>query len=264
MTDILQKIGRQKKEEIARAKAATPLATLEAKARAASPVRPFKKSLLEAEKKESVAVIAEIKKASPSKGIIRSDFAPPSLALSLEKGGAAALSILTDESFFQGSLHHLIEAKRAAALPCLRKDFFYDAYQVVEARVWGADSILIIMAALGKAQAKDINAAAKDWNMDVIFEAHDEKELETALHLGAQIVGLNSRNLKNFETSLETTLRLADALPQDVLGIAESGIASHDDILRFQEKGIRSFLVGEHLMRAHDPGWALQELLGKH
>ncbi|MGE0766035.1 MAG: indole-3-glycerol phosphate synthase TrpC [Hyphomicrobiaceae bacterium] len=258
--DILARITRYKLEEIARAKAERPIAAIEEAARRAPPVRPFA-GALEHHMREGFALIAEIKKASPSKGLIRANFDPPGLAEAYAQGGAACLSVLTDAPSFQGSPAFLEAARRATRLPTLRKDFMLDTYQVAEARAWGADCILIILAQVDDKTALSLAGAARSWNMDAIAEVHDEQELERALRLPCRLIGINNRNLRTFATALETTERLTPLVPKDRVVIGESGISSHADLVRLAEAGVRSFLVGESLMRQEDVAAATRRLL---
>jgi indole-3-glycerol phosphate synthase len=260
MSDILQTILRRKAEEVAERTARIPLAELQARCEGLPAARGFAAALQAKVHAGLPAVIAEVKKASPSKGVIRPDFHPAQIAASYERGGAACLSVLTDADFFQGADDFLLQARAACSLPVLRKDFTIDAYQVLEARAMGADCILLIVAALDDARLADLSHLAMELGMDVLVEVHDIDELERALQVGAPLVGINNRSLRTFEVTLQTTLDLRAAVPPDRLLVTESGIATRDDVALMRGNGVHAFLVGETFMRAPDPGAELARL----
>lgn len=260
MTDILQRIMAVKRAEVAAAKAAVPISEMESRARLAPRPRDFVGAMRSQLQAGRAAVIAEIKRASPSKGLLRENFAPAEIAKSYEAGGASCLSVLTDRKFFQGEPEHLAAARAACALPALRKDFIFDTYQVQEARAMGADSILLIAACLSVAQMTELEAAAGGLGMAVLVEVHDSVELEAALRLRTPLIGVNNRDLRTFETHLETTLGLLPRIPAERIVVTESGILSREDVARMRGHGVNGFLVGEAFMRAADPGAALRSM----
>jgi indole-3-glycerol phosphate synthase len=257
---ILDDIAKYKREEVAAAKARMPITGLEDAARAAPSVRGFRAALEFKKKAGAYGLIAEVKKASPSKGLIRADFDPSLLAHAYERGGAACLSVLTDTPSFQGAPQYLMQAREATALPVLRKDFMLDSYQVTEARAWGADCILIILAMVDDMTAKTLMLDAAHWGMDALVEVHDAAELDRALVLDRALIGINNRNLRTFDVSLATTLDLLPRIPAGRLVVTESGILAPPDVATMREHGVEAFLVGEAFMRAPDPGAALATL----
>jgi len=258
--DILIKILNRKREEIAECSRKTSLQQIQERAQHASPVRGFVTSMRKRLEQDEAAVIAEIKKASPSKGVLREDFQPAEIASSYQAGGAACLSVLTDVDFFQGSSEYLLQARAACELPVIRKDFIIDPYQVYEARAIGADCILLIVAALEDSQMQQLAELATGLGMDVLVEVHDADELQRALPLSLPLVGINNRNLRNFETRLETTLELLSIIPDDRIVVTESGILNSTDVELMRKNNVNAFLVGEAFMRAADPGAELNRL----
>ena len=264
MPDILAQIALYKRQEIAQAKSQYSLYEMQKRADKAPPLCGFYHALKEKNLSKKTALIAEIKKASPSKGVIRENFSPLTLAQSYEAGGATCLSVLTDKPSFQGEADFLIQARSACSLPILRKDFMFDPYQVVEARAWGADCILVIMAIVTDAEAKNLHAEAQNWNMDVLFEIHNEIELKRVYALisaASYLIGVNNRNLHNFEVNIETTLSLVNKISKNTLLVSESGIQSKKDIDYLKQYGIYAYLVGESLMRQKNVVLATKKLI---
>ena len=262
LPDILQRILARKTEEIAERSTLLPLKELSKRMQDATPARGFNQAIQRRLATGQPAVIAEIKRASPSKGLLRADFRPADIAKSYARHGATCLSVLTDKDFFQGSEAYLQQARAVCSLPVLRKDFTIDPYQVYEARVIGADAILLIVAALSDARMRELAALARDIGMDVLVEVHDAQELERALVLDTPLIGVNNRDLRSFNTALETTLNLLKKIPSDRVVVTESGIHTPQDVARMRAQGVNSFLVGEAFMKADDPGEKLDELFG--
>jgi indole-3-glycerol phosphate synthase len=260
--DILARIVADKSAEIIAAQLARPFADVDREARAAAPARGFERALRERIAAGGSAVVAEIKKASPSRGVIRAAFDPPAIAAAYERAGAACLSVLTDMKYFQGSDDYLVAARAACSLPVLRKEFILDEYQVAQSRAIGADAVLLIVSALDNARLADLNACAREYGLDVLVEVHDARELDRALALPGALLGINNRNLRTFNVSLQTTLELLPRVPPDRLVVTESGILAQRDVVQMRRHGVHAFLVGEAFMRAPDPGAALTALFG--
>jgi indole-3-glycerol phosphate synthase len=262
MSDILQRILAVKREEVEAARTAEPLPALRARAAERRDLRDFEGALRARVGAGRPAVIAEVKKASPSKGVLRADFDPTAVGASYARGGAACLSVLTDVQFFQGAPEYLDDARRASGLPALRKDFIIDEYQVAQSRLWGADACLLIVAALAPAQLLELESAARELGMAVLVEVHDAKELEVALGMKTRMIGINNRDLRTFEVRLSTTLDLLPRVDSGRLVVTESGILTREDVAVMRERGVHAFLVGEAFMRAPDPGTELARLFG--
>jgi len=260
--DILARIVADKSEQVIAAQLSRPFATVDRDARAAPAPRGFERALRAKIDAGRPAVIAEIKKASPSRGVIRASFDPPAIAASYERAGAACLSVLTDAKYFQGADEYLAAARAACGLPALRKEFILDEYQVAESRALGADAILLIVSALDDARLADLDACARDYGLDVLVEVHDARELDRALALPGALLGINNRNLRTFDVSLQTTIALLPKVPADRLVVTESGILAQRDVAQMRRHGVHAFLVGEAFMRAPDPGAALTALFG--
>lgn len=258
--DVLKKILNRKAEEVSERLSRRPLASVRAEAEGQEPCRGFYRALRTNVEQGLSAVIAEVKKASPSKGVIRADFHPAQIAESYKKGGAACLSVLTDHDFFQGDEQYLLDARQQVSLPVLRKDFMVDPYQIYESRALGADCILLIVSALDDSLMRDLASLATELEMDVLTEVHDGHELERALRLKLPLIGINNRNLRTFETSLDTTIDLLSEIPEEHLVVTESGIHSKEDVALMRQNNVHTFLVGESFMRAEEPGKKLNEL----
>jgi len=261
-SDILSRILTTKAEEVIAAQVERPFDVVEREARAAPPPRGFANAIRARIARQQPAVIAEIKRASPSKGVLREDFDPAAIAASYERGGATCLSVLTDRPFFQGAPEYLVAARDACALPALRKEFIVDEYQIAQSRALGADAVLLIVAALDDARLTALEACARDYGMDVLVEVHDAGELDRALRLATPLIGINNRNLRTFHVSLQTTSELLPRVPADRIVVTESGILARRDVAQMRRHGVNAFLIGEAFMRAPDPGAALAALFG--